>query len=254
MAGFHGKNWIWPMPSEISAPDDHLYRRRRVHGRRLGRPLHQVRVDALDLILPQCIVGSEFLSEKGDVPPDSLFGMPVKKLHVEIGFGNGEHLHYIMRENPDDFFIGAEPFVNGMSAFLKDLPDPVPANIRVHMDDALMVLNSLTDESVDVLYILNPDPWPKSRHHKRRIVSEENLKVYARVLKDGGLMVQTTDVDELAEWMLTKTVNCPDFEWLAEKPEDWKKAPNGWMATRYENKGKDAGRSQTYLLYARKSR
>lgn len=227
---------------------------RRVYGRRHGRPLHQGRLDVLDTILPQQKVAAEFLREDESVAPSAIFGEAVSCLHFEIGFGNGEHLLYIMEQNPQAHFIGAEPYVNGMSAFLKSLPQPTPTNVRVHMDDALTVLNSLQDASVDVLYILNPDPWPKSRHHKRRVVSAENLKIYSRVLKDGGLMVQTTDVDELAEWMLLKTINCPDFEWLAEKPEDWKTAPNGWMATRYENKGKDAGRSQTYLLYKRRPR
>lgn len=227
---------------------------KRVYGRRLGRPMHKARLDALDDVLPQLAVPSDLLTEKRDVPRARLFARPVSKLHFEIGFGNGEHLHYIMGQFLDDHFIGAEPYINGMSAFLKELPDPTPDNVRVHMDDALMVLNSLEDQSVDFLYILNPDPWPKSRHHKRRIVSPANLDVFARVLKDGGVMLQTTDVDELAEWMLIQTVSCPHFEWEAKSLSDCKTAPNGWMATRYENKGKDAGRSQTYLKYTRRNR
>ncbi|HNQ92529.1 MAG TPA: tRNA (guanosine(46)-N7)-methyltransferase TrmB [Alphaproteobacteria bacterium] len=228
---------------------------KRVYGRRMGRPMHKARLDVLDTILPRRKVGEELLTEKADKTPDDIFGETVDRLHFEIGFGNGEHLHYIMEQFPDDYFIGAEPYINGMTAFLKDFgSEDVPKNFRVHMDDALMVLNSLKDASVDFLYILNPDPWPKSRHHKRRIVSPQNLEVFARVLKDGGVMLQTTDVDDLAEWMVTQTVNCPHFEWTAERPEDWKTAPNGWMATRYENKGKDAGRSQTYLVYKRRPR
>jgi tRNA (guanine-N7-)-methyltransferase len=229
-------------------------KKKRVYGRRQGRPMHQGRRDVIATILPERQISKEILKENHLLSPDEIFGQKVDVLHFEIGFGNGEHLLYIMNENPMHHFIGAEPYMNGMSAFLKSLPVPTPENVCVHMDDALMVLNSLKDSSVDFLYILNPDPWPKSRHHKRRIVSEANLEVYARVLKDGGVMLQTTDVDELAEWMLTKTINCPHFEWVAEKPEDWKTAPNGWMSTRYENKGRDAGRSQTYLMYQRKKR
>lgn len=213
--------------------------------------MHQGRMDALETVFPKIEVQRAILTETASLTPSDIFGVPVKKFHFEIGFGAGEHLLYIMNENPTHHFIGAEPYMNGMSAFVKGLPTPTPENIKVHADDALMVLNSLSDASVDFIYILNPDPWPKARHHKRRIVSEQNLAVYARVLKQGGMMVQTTDVDELAEWMLTKTINSPHFEWTAEKPEDWKTAPNGWMSTRYENKGKEAGRSQTYLLYRR---
>lgn len=224
---------------------------KRVYVRRNGRPMHQGRMDALETVFPKVEVPRSLLTEKASLTPDDIFGVPVDAFHFEIGFGNGEHLHYIMRENPSHHFIGAEPYMNGMSAFIKELPTPTPENIRVHADDALMVLNSLKDATVDFLYILNPDPWPKSRHHKRRIVSEQNLEVYARVLKAGGMMIQTTDVDELAEWMLTKTINCPYFDWTAERPEDWRTAPNGWMSTRYENKGKEAGRKQTYLIYRR---
>lgn len=216
--------------------------------------MHKGRVDVIETILPVRQIPKDILKEDKSLPPKDIFGSVVEKIHFEIGFGSGEHLLYIMNEYPTHHFIGAEPYLNGMSAFLKSLPTPTPENIRVHMDDALMVLNSLPDASVDFLYILNPDPWPKARHHKRRIVCEKNLEVYARVLKDGGVMMQTTDVDELAEWMLTKTINCPHFDWLAESPKDWKTAPNGWMATRYENKGRDAGRSQTYLVYKRKNR
>ncbi|HAJ89479.1 MAG TPA: tRNA (guanosine(46)-N7)-methyltransferase TrmB [Rhodospirillaceae bacterium] len=232
--------------------EESIQKVKRVYVRRHGRPMHQGRMDALETVFPTVQIPKDILQEDGQLAASEFFdGAAVQKLHFEIGFGNGEHLLYVMRENPHDHFIGAEPYMNGMSAFIKSLPVPTPDNIRVHADDALMVLNSLQDASVDVIYILNPDPWPKSRHHKRRIVSEANLDVYARVLKEGGLMVQTTDVDDLAEWMLTKTINSPYFDWTAEHPADWKTAPNGWMSTRYENKGKEAGRSQTYLLYRR---
>jgi tRNA (guanine-N7-)-methyltransferase len=228
--------------------------KKRVYGRKHGRPMHKGRTDVIETVLPILQIPKEKLKEDGSLNPKDVFGCEINKLHFEIGFGNGEHLLYIMNEYPTHHFIGAEPYMNGMSAFLKSLPTPTPNHVRVHMDDALMVLNSLPDASVDFLYILNPDPWPKTRHHKRRIVSEENLEIYARVLKDGATMIQTTDVDELAEWMLTKTINCPHFNWLAECPEDWKTAPNGWMSTRYEEKGRLAGRSQTYLIYHREIR
>lgn len=231
--------------------EEEVQKVKRVYVRRNGRPMHQGRLDALETVFPKVEVPRSLLTEKASLHPSDIFGVPVQKFHFEIGFGAGEHLHYIMSENPDHHFIGAEPYMNGMSAFIKNLPTPTPENIRVHADDALMVLNSLKDASVDFIYILNPDPWPKARHHKRRIVSEANLAVYARVLKAGGVMMQTTDVDELAEWMLTKTINSPHFEWTAERPEDCKIAPNGWLSTRYENKGKEAGRSQTYLIYTR---
>lgn len=225
---------------------------RKVHGRKHGRPLKRMRIDALDDLLPRLEVFRPFLTEKGDLDPKELFGTPPGVLHLEIGFGNGEHLTALLDANPDHFVIGAEPYTNGVSAFLKDIKDDPPLQrCRILMDDALKIVHSLKDASVDYLYILNPDPWPKTRHHKRRVVSAENLKAFARVLKDGATMIQTTDVDDLAGWMVTQSVNCPDFEWQAESAADWQTPPAGWLPTRYEQKGVAAGRKQTYLIFKR---
>jgi tRNA (guanine-N7-)-methyltransferase len=227
--------------------------KRRVYGRRQGRPLHGGRQKALDNLMP--LIGITNLPEDQSLTPSDIFGRPITgRVHFEIGFGNGEHLLHLLKNNPDDVVIGAEPFINGMSAFAKSLeqyPDYIP-RVRVLMDDALKILNSLRDNTVDYLYILNPDPWPKARHHKRRIVSQDNLNVFARVVKSIGEMLQTTDVDELAEWMVRETTDHDAFEWTAESKDDWTTPPTGWDATRYETKGKLAGRTQVYLHYRRR--
>lgn len=225
---------------------------RRVYGRRIGKPLRNKRADVLDTLLPQLALPKEILKEDGSLRLGEIFGAEPKILHVEIGFGNGEHLKWIMEAHPDHHFLAAEPFMNGMSAFLASIEDAKHDHVRVLMDDALMILNSLPDASVDYLYVLNPDPWPKVRHHKRRMVRPENLDIFARVMKPDATLIETTDVDELAEWMVTHTINHPSFEWMAEKPSDWKTPPEGWMPTRYETKGAQAGRQQSYLIFKRK--
>lgn len=219
---------------------------RRVFGRKQGKPLRGARAIAIESLLPKLQINTDLLKEDGTLKAETLFNQPVKTLHFEIGFGNGEHLKHIMETHPSDHFIGAEPFINGMSMFLKSIEDQPHDHVRVNMNDALMVLRSLEDKSVDVLYILNPDPWPKVRHNKRRIVGTENLKVYARVLKDGGTMIQTTDVDDLAQWMEDHTLQNPHFKLVSRE------APDGWMSTRYEEKGRAAGRKQTYLVYKKR--
>lgn len=226
--------------------------KRRVYGRRQGRPLHTSRQNALNSLLP--IIGLSNLPEDKSLTAADIFGRDIKgKVHFEIGFGNGEHLLTLLDHNPDDVCLAAEPFINGMSAFLKEF-EPRKEDykrIRVLMDDALKILNSLQDNTIDYLYILNPDPWPKARHHKRRIVSQENLNVFSRVLKPQAEMLQTTDVDELAEWMVRETCDHGGFEWTAESKADWTMPPADWDATRYETKGKLAGRTQVYLHYKR---
>ncbi len=227
--------------------------RRRVFGRRLGRPMGASRQGAIDVLLPTLTVDPSKVTEDSSLAPSSLFTDASKETVFEIGFGNGEHLKAMMEQRPDRNYIGAEPFINGMSAFLKSVNDMDHGNIRVWMDDAVALCRSLAPESLSALYILNPDPWPKKKHHKRRIVRLETLEVYHRALKPGGALVMATDVDDLAEWMITETMNHGGFEWQAEREKDWQTMPEGWfITTRYAAKGENAGRKETYLLFQKK--
>lgn len=228
-------------------------RKRQVHGRRQGRPLSASRQVTLDNVLPSLSLDATGLTQDGTLNPATLFSKKLPRFVMEIGFGNGEHLANMMRARPDAGYIGAEPFINGMTAFLKEIQDTPQDNIRVWMDDALLVVRSLAPASLDALYILNPDPWPKKRHNKRRIVRLETLAEYHRVLKPGGDLIMATDVDDLAEWMLTQTIQHGGFDWQAECAADWKNKPTDWFSTRYENKGKEAGRSQSYILFKKKA-
>lgn len=223
--------------------------KKRVYGRRLGRPMGASRQDVLETLLPKLTLDPADLKEDASLDPASLFSEQ-KDIVLEIGFGNGEHTQMMMAQRPDRNYIGVEPFINGMSMFLKSIKDMTHNNIRVWMDDAVMLCRSLKSESVSTIYILNPDPWPKKKHHKRRIVRAETLLEYHRVLKPGGHFIMATDVDELAEWMATETVNHGGFTWQAESSKDWQTAPEGWfLTTRYAAKGTEAGRKESYLLF-----
>lgn len=253
MVASRGKNsTLFPHCRRSLANDPELHRRN-IHGRRQGRPLSFSRQSTLDTLLPTLGLDGDMLREDASVDPAALFEKPVERVVLEIGIGNGEHLANMMAAKPDAGYIGAEPFINGMTAFLKSIADRPLDNIRVWMDDALRIVRSLKDESLDAIYILNPDPWPKKRHFKRRIVRLETLALYHRALKPGGDLIMATDVDGLAEWMLTQTIQHGGFDWQAEKMSDWNTMPDGWFATRYENKGKNAGRTQSYILFKKKA-
>ncbi|MAQ71152.1 MAG: tRNA (guanosine(46)-N7)-methyltransferase TrmB [Alphaproteobacteria bacterium] len=226
---------------------------RKVHGRRLGRPLNQERQEALDKLYPALSIDSEVLDNSSNLLPSSLFEKAPEEIYFEIGFGNGDFLKKLIKENPDNGYIGAEPFINGMSAFLKSIKDIDNPSVRVWMDDAMDIARSIASETLDGIFILNPDPWPKTRHHKRRIVSQENLDQFARILKPGARLTMTTDVEELAEWMVTQATAHKEFKWSANRKLDWHTPPSGWLETRYEKKGKAAGRQQFYLLFEKKS-
>lgn len=216
----------------------------------MGRPLSAARKAALETLLPIL----ELQKGEDAVNPPALFPH-AKTFVLEIGFGNGEHLLAQMQRHPDYGFIGIEPFINGMSAFLKVLyEDEIhPRNVRVVMGDAIALLPRLPPECLNALYILNPDPWPKARHIKRRIVRQETLDAFARVLIPGGLLIMTTDVDFLAAWMVRQAAIHPSFIWCARKKEDWQTPPLDWVETRYEAKGRIAGRRQTYLIFSKRA-
>ncbi len=252
---------------------------KRVYGRRQGRPLNASRQEAIERLLPLVSIDMEILTEKGDLTPSSLFDVQFRECWFEIGFGAGEHLSALMRRHPDIAWIGAEPYINGMSSFLKDISpllchsgesrnpkdkqtDPAfqqvaiaskdTINVRVLMDDAMMVAHSLTDNSLDGIYVLNPDPWHKTRHHKRRIIRQDNLDCFARILKQGGQLIMSTDVPDLADWMVTQATMHDAFEWDALSANDWRTPPQGWVHTAYEGKRAKNGEEMVYLFFQRK--
>ncbi len=212
--------------------------KRKLFGRRLTRGLSAHKQSLIDDVLPLL-----------QPPKEGPVALPSLPLWIEIGFGNGEHLRGLIEKHPDKAFIGAEPFMNGMAAFLATLAEKDLPRVRVWMDDALLLLTRLPDGCAERIYLLNPDPWPKKRHHKRRFINPENLDLLARLLKPGGQLVMATDVDDLAEWMVTQTVNHPAFRWTARCAADWRETPPGWIETKYERKGRAQGRRQSYLIF-----
>lgn len=216
-----------------------------VHGRRVGKPLSKARQEVVDNLLPKLEI-----SDCGTINPSDLFDGKCDDFALEIGFGDGQHLAQMMAEKPSRGFFGAEPYLNGVANFLRLLPS-CASNVRLSRGNAMELIARLPDGCLEAIYILNPDPWPKARHHKRRIVSDDNLDEFARVLKSHGLLMMTTDVDDLAAWMVMHSVNHAQFNWRARNKSDWTKPPNDWQPTKYEKLGTAKGRTQTYLLFDR---
>ena len=238
-----------PMREHIKHPDANFY------GRRVGRPLNQSRQEVLDTLLPKLGVRvSELKCDESITAADLFPGKSFKQHWLEIGFGTGEHLFALLQRHTDFGWIGVEPFMNGMGAFLKDVStlESVPQNLRVYMDDAVVLAQSLSIDTLDGIYILNPDPWHKARHHKRRIVRPETLDIYARILKPGGQLVMSTDVPYLAEWMVTHAANHPAFHWSAKSAADWLTPPGDWVHTAYETKRAKGADKMVYLFFERK--
>ncbi len=224
-----------------------------MYGRKAGRTLTPERKNVLGDLLEILQIPKDSLKEDGSLTPSALFPPPYKECWLEIGFGNGEHVKALMEQNPSVAYIACEPFINGMSSFLKSIKEEAPHdNIRVLMDDAMLAARSLSDNCVDGIYILNPDPWPKRRHHERRMVSHANLDVFSRILKPGGQLIMTSDVPELAKWMEDHATAHPDFEMSAQTKEDKYTTPDNWIKTRYEQKGAKGAERMHYLFFFKK--
>ena len=109
-------------------------------------------------------------------------------------------------------------------------------NVRIKDGDARELVAHLPDASLDRVFILFPDPWPKARHHKRRIVQPDMLEDLARVLKPGGRLRFATDVAGYADWALERILASPHFDWPAQVAADWRNPPADHVTTRYEEK------------------
>jgi tRNA (guanine-N7-)-methyltransferase len=220
----------------------------RLYGRAKGKPLRAGQQDLVDRLLPQIAVPDE-----GPVTAERLFGEP-RPLHFEIGFGGGEHLAYRADLLPDHGFIGAEPFVNGVAQALVHVRDGCLANVRLHMGDALDVLARIPDGALSFIYLLHPDPWPKARHAKRRMMNDGPVRMFADKLKPGGeLRFGTDHAVYLRHALMFMRRHRDAFDWLCEKPDDFRKRPGGWPETRYEHKARTVyGHEVWYFRYRRK--
>lgn len=219
-------------------------RRRELHGRRKGRPLSAFQQSLLDDVMPALSVPA------GPLDPAVLFP-GASSLALEVGFGGGEHLAAQAQAHPATGFIGCEPFANGVAKLLTRIKADGLANVRVHPDDARDVLARLPDCSLDRVFVLFPDPWPKLRHHKRRFIQVSTLDELARVLKPGGELRLATDHMDYAQWALMHLMRDARFAWAAQRAADWRVRPEGWVATRYEQKALKAGRNCVYLRFFR---
>ena len=218
----------------------------RLYGRSSGHKLRKGQQELVEQLFPKIGVQAE-----GEVSARSLFG-DERPLHFEIGFGSGEHLADRADMLPDHGFIGAEPFLNGVAAALAHIRDKRLHNVRLWRGDALEVLHRVPDGALGFIYLLHPDPWPKARHAKRRMVNDRPIDLFAAKLKPGGEFRLATDDPTYLAWsLMVMQGHVRQFEWLAERPGDFLEPSGGWIETRYGAKSRREGRRPYYLRYRR---
>lgn len=231
----------------ISGRDELGFVHSPLHGRRKGKKLTAYQAGLMHDLLPKLALAPNDAANVG-----SLFSAPKQHFWLEIGFGGGEHLAYQASRHPDIGFIGCEPFENGVAKLLTDIVDKNLKNVRVHNGDAGQIIDQLPDACVDMIYLLYPDPWPKTSQRKRRFVTDEMLKRMARILKPGAEFRFASDIDDYSAWTLARIQRSEDFSWNVQQSSDWNTPWPNWPGTRYERKAIREGRKPVYLTFVRR--
>ena len=226
-------------------PKQHL------HGRRQGRRLRKGQQSLVETLLPRLRLTVPAATR---LDPPALFEATPREVWLEIGFGGGEHLAWQAARHPDVGFLGAEFFINGIASLLSRIEARRLGNIRIHQGDGRTLLAALPDAAIGRAFVLFPDPWRKARHHKRRLIQAETLDALARVLRDGAELRLASDHPGYLSWMLERATGHPAFAWTARGPGDWRRRPDDWPATRYEEKALSAGRRSAFLRFLRRPR
>ncbi len=174
------------------------------------------------------------------------------KIHLEIGFGFGDFLFENAKNNPDILFVGCEPHVNGVVHLLDKLESEPLKNIKLFVGDSRFFLEDSNNKIFDKIYIINPDPWPKKKHYKRRLINAELFEVLSAKLKDDGELIIATDSDLYKKWIMTEYLKSNLWSWTARTKYDWKNFPNDWVKTKYQKKAEVEGRENVFLKFLKK--
>ena len=217
-------------------------------GRRKGHPLKPRQAALFDTLLPRLAID---IAQPAPADLRTLFENAVDDVRLEIGFGGAEHLIAQAQANPRIGFIGSDLFLNAMAKALVAVEALQLANVRLYFGDAIHLIDWLPAGVLARVDLLYPDPWPKRRHWKRRFIQDESLARLARILKNGGELRFATDISHYATWALSRIMRSSEFEWTAERADDWRLPWPQFGGTRYEAKARREGRTPAYFIFRR---
>lgn len=219
------------------------------YGRRKGRPLRCARTSAVNETLPKV----RFDMPDGDafLDPACLFEAPHQAYWLEIGFGGGEHLAAQMRANPEVAFVGSEVFINGVASLLTQVEEQDLGRLRLFPDDVRPLLSRLKTESFERIFVMFPDPWPKARHHKRRLLQVSLLETLARLLIPGGILHIASDHEDYVREILESTAKVNQLTLQGDESVWSKPFFDGAFPTRYEAKARQEGRMSSYFSFVK---
>lgn len=212
----------------------------RLYGRQKSGPINHAQHELMDQLLPNLDVDIQEIDKSSDAV-------------LEIGFGNGSHMVALAQKSPKTLFIGCEPFLNGVVSVLEHIDSKEIRNIRIHNGDIRHLIPEMPNGLFSQIYLLYPDPWPKKRHWKRRLVTQEFLNTAHRLLKKDGALYIASDHDTYQNWIencISSTYASALFDWSNQKTMtiSW----DGWQSTKYEEKALREGRTPRYYVLTKK--
>lgn len=176
-----------------------------------------------------------------------------QNLTLEVGFGFGDFTFELARNNPNANILAGETHLNGIINLLGKLEQNPLSNIKIFKSDIRLLLSELPDKIFSQIYILFPDPWPKAKHYKRRLINTQFLNLLSKKIKNSGKLIIATDHDSYKVWIMNAMVLQSDFIWTAKEPSDWQNFPNDWVVTKYQKKAAIEGRKSVYLEFEAKN-
>ena len=220
-----------------------------LYGRRKGRPLRKNKTMLISELLPKLV----FTLTSEGTTPKNLFKSK-GPLWLEVGFGTGDHLISQFLNNPSVNFIGCEPFLGGIAGLLQHIEEHTYHHdrIKLYTQDAQSLLRGLAPETIDKIFVLFPDPWPKKRHHKRRFIQDATLQEMLRILKSTGTLTLASDHADYFLAMEKLVTNLADLKivehGILPHSSELDLRPPFWPMTRFERKAHEANRVCRFLI------
>lgn len=211
----------------------------RSFGRIKSRKLSDHKKDLWSDLLPKYQIDKISSSTKGHH----------QKIYLEIGCGFGDFLFENAKNNPDILFIGCEPHVNGVVNLLSKLEIEPLNNIKIFAGDSRLMLEPITDKIFDKIYVLFPDPWPKSKHYKRRLINVDFLQLLKSKARVGAELIIATDDNSYKRWIMNEIFRSNLWNWQANSKSDWQTFPADWVKTKYQKKAEIANRENIFLRF-----
>ena len=225
----------------------------RVYGRRKGKQLSRRQKENVETNLSKYSIfklHGRSLFELQKIDLISLFGH-LGEFELEIGFGMGDFLFQKALAQPNIGFLGCEVFENGVANLLIKIKEEKLSNIFIHPGNCIDLLDNLGGASLNAIHILFPDPWPKTRHHKRRFFTPENIEKMCFTLKKGGRIFVATDVEEYASQITESMAERSDFEAERFLIREFKSPLGDKFQTKFERKAYTSDRVPEYMIFKR---